>query len=535
MIGSAPRVLLTASLRACAVAAAVLLGVCRVRAAEPRRVQQTTLDGVLEGTLSADGRVRSFKGIPYAAPPVGPLRWKPPQPVAPWANVRPAVEFGARPMQGRIFDDMVFHDPGPSEDCLYLNLWLPEKRAAKLPVMVWVYGGGLVAGSTSEPRQDGANLASKGVLVVSMNYRLGIFGFLAHPELTRESAQRASGNYGLMDMIAALEWVHRNIAAFGGDPANVTIFGESAGSAAVNALMAAPRARGLFQRAIGESGTILRADRALLTRAEAESAGAKFASAELGATSLEALRAVPADRLLAATLKEPRPRFSTIIDGWILPADARSIFGTGQQAPVPLLAGWNRDEDGVRPLFGDEEPSLANLAGRARALFGDRANDFQRLYAASTDAEAQRVGRDYGTDARVGYATWKWLELHRSTAGAPVYRYAFEHTLPLAAGAKKGTDPLAPHAAEIEFVFRTLDSRKLAWRTEDRAVSELMASYWTNFAKTGNPNAASLPKWDVHDPEHGFAVLRFGAEGAAATPDAKRGRYEFLDRMAVGQ
>jgi para-nitrobenzyl esterase len=540
MLRSAPtlsltRFLTTSLLRALAVTAAVLLSICRAGAAEPRQVRQTTLDGVLEGSLSADGTVRSFQGIPYAAPPVGPLRWKPPQPVTPWTNVRPALGFGARPMQGRIFDDMVFRDAGPSEDCLYLNLWLPEKRAAKLPVMVWVYGGGLVAGSTSEPRQDGANLASKGVLVVSMNYRLGVFGFLAHPELTRESAQRASGNYGLLDIIAALEWVQRNIAAFGGDPANVTIFGESAGSAAVNALMASPRAKGLFQRAIGESGTILRPNRPLLTRAEAESAGANFASAVLGAASLEALRAMPADQLLAATLKEPRPRFSTIIDGWALPADARSIFGTGQQAPVPLLSGWNRDEDGARPLFGSEEPRALNLAARARALFGDRANDFQQLYAAATDAQAQRVGCDYGTDERVGYATWKWLELHRTTAHAPVYRYAFEHTLPLAAGAPKGTEPVAPHAGEIEFVFRTLASRKLAWRAEDRAVSELMASYWTNFAKTGNPNGASLPQWDAHDPEHGFTVMRFKAGRAAAAPDLQRGRYQFLDRNALGQ
>jgi para-nitrobenzyl esterase len=218
----------------------------------------------------------------------------------------------------------------------------------------------------------------------------------------------------------------------------------------------------------------------------------------------------------------------------VLPADARSIFGTGQQALVPLLAGWNRDEDGVRPLFGSEEPSLASLAVRARALFGDQANDFQRLYSAATDAEAQRVAKDYGTDERVGYATWKWLELHRTTGGAPVYRYAFEHTLPLAADAPKGTEPVAPHAGEIEFVFRTLGSRKLAWRTEDRAVSELMASYWTNFAKTGNPNQASLPKWDAHDPEHGFAVMHFRAGRAAAASDAQRGRYQFLDRRAMG-
>ncbi len=208
---------------------AFLTGVLPAR--EVSYVQLTTADGVLEGVVSADGKVRTFKGIPYAAPPVGPLRWKAPQPVVPWAGVRPAFEYGPRPMQGLIFDDMIFHDDGPSEDCLYLNLWMPAKPATdKLPVMVWIYGGGFASGSSSEPRQDAGNLSKKGVLIVSMNYRLGVFGFLAHPELTRESGHDASGNYGLLDIIAALQWVHKNIATFGGDPDNVTLFGESAGS-----------------------------------------------------------------------------------------------------------------------------------------------------------------------------------------------------------------------------------------------------------------------------------------------------------------
>ena len=228
------------------------------RAQQLRHVQQQTADGVLEGVVSPDGKVRTFKGIPYAAPPVGPLRWKPPQPVIPWAGVRKAADYGARAMQGPIYSDMVFNDSGPSEDCLYLNLWMPENRPqARLPVMVWIHGGGFVAGSSSEPRQDAGNLSKKGVIVVSFNYRLGVFGFLALPGLSRESEQGASGNYGLLDQVAALEWVKRNIAAFGGDPANVTIFGESAGSESVSALMASPLARGLFRRAIGESGALL--------------------------------------------------------------------------------------------------------------------------------------------------------------------------------------------------------------------------------------------------------------------------------------
>jgi para-nitrobenzyl esterase len=234
------------------------MGVQTVAFAQIRYVQLKTADGVLEGVVSADGKVRTFKGIPFAAPPVGPLRWKAPQPPAPWTGVRKASEYGARCMQGSIYSDMIFHDTGPSEDCLYLNLWMPANPGrAKLPVMVWIYGGGYQAGATSEPRQDGGNLSKKGVLVVSMNYRLGIFGFFSHPELAKESGHDSSGNYGLLDQLAALQWVRKNIATFGGDPDNVTIFGESAGSFSVSALVASPLAKGLFQRAIGESGAYL--------------------------------------------------------------------------------------------------------------------------------------------------------------------------------------------------------------------------------------------------------------------------------------
>lgn len=234
-----------------------------------------TASGVVEGTTSADGKVQIFKGIPYAAPPVGALRWKEPQPVESWVRVRKATEFGARCMQWNIYSDMVFRDAGPSEDCLYLNVWTPATSAdAKLPVMVWIHGGGFQAGATSEPRQDGENLAHKGVVVVSMNYRLGIFGFFSHPELTKESPHHASGNYGLLDQAAALEWVRKNIAAFGGDPEQVTIFGESAGSFSVSALMASPVSKGLIHQAMGESGAFFGGRLPARSLAESEEDGA---------------------------------------------------------------------------------------------------------------------------------------------------------------------------------------------------------------------------------------------------------------------
>jgi len=263
-----------------------------------------TKSGPVKGAISTDGKVRMFKGIPYAAPPVGPLRWKAPQPAASWSSPLDATNFGARCMQENIFGDMVYRDNGPSEDCLYLNVWSPvseAKKPALLPVMVWIYGGGYAAGASSEPRQDGEMLAKKGVVVVSMNYRLNVFGFLAHPGLAKETGRNGSGNYGLLDQVAALEWVHKNIKAFGGNPENVTIFGESAGSFSVCGLMASPLTKGLFQKAIGESGAFFGSSLAITPAADAQLIGEKFASS-VGASSLEELRAKPAAELLKATL-----------------------------------------------------------------------------------------------------------------------------------------------------------------------------------------------------------------------------------------
>jgi len=498
-------------------------------------VQQRIADGVLEGVVSADGLVRTFKGIPFAAPPVGPLRWKAPQPVVPWTGVRRAVDYGPRPMQTRVFDDMVFHDAGPSEDCLYLNLWMPAKpTVAKLPVMVWIYGGGLVAGATSEPRQDGGNLSKKGVLVVSMNYRLGIFGFFAHPELTKESGREASGNYGLLDQLAALQWVKKNIAAFGGDPDNVTIFGESAGSFSVCALMASPLAKGLFHQAIGESGAFFGPSLPTQTRAQAEATCVKFGHEIFKADSLAALRALPAPALLEAAMKQPWDTFGPDIDGYFLPTDCRTIFEAGQQSHVALLAGWNRDEGNDRELFGKQAPTVANFAARAKARYGGEADAFLKAYAATTDDEAKRAAQDFGGDRFIAYSTWKWLDLQLKTGGAPVYRFLFDQTLPLAADAAPGTEPVAPHASEIEFVFQVLSSRNLPWRADDRTVSALMGDYWTNFAKTGNPNAPGLPVWPAYSGQSGYQVMHLTAKAAAA-PDLHRRRYQFLDRAGFGQ
>jgi para-nitrobenzyl esterase len=502
-----------------------------LHAQELRYVQLKTADGVLEGVVSPDGKVRTFKGIPYAAAPVGPLRWRAPQPVVPWTGVRKAAEYPARCMQGRIFADMVFHDSGPSEDCLYLNLWMPANPpVAKLPVMVWIHGGGFVAGSSSEPRQDAGNLSKMGVMVVSLNYRLGVFSNFAHPELTKESEHHASGNYGLLDQVVALEWVKENIATFGGDPDNVTVFGESAGSSSVSALMASPLAQGLFRRAIGESGACFTTRRPMKTLIEAEEAGVKFAKSAFGSESIETLRAKPAQEVLDAALKQPQDSFSQDIDGYFLPADCRSIYASGKQSHIPLLAGWNKDEGSYRSFFAAEDPTAENYVARVKSLFGPNAEAVLKLYPASTDVQAKQAAHDLASDRFTVYSTWKWLEMQLKTGESPVFRYEFDQDLPLSADAAPGTEPAAPHAGEIEYVFRVLSQERLPWTPEDRQVSELMASYWTNFAKTGDPNGPGLPRWPAYNSQDGYQVMHLKANPGPSA-DKHRDRYEFLDQL----
>jgi para-nitrobenzyl esterase len=479
----------------------------------------------VKGAISANGKVRMFKGIPYAAPPVGPLRWKAPQPVAPWTTVREATAFGARCMQGNIFGDMMFRDSGPSEDCLYLNVWAPVpegKKPALLPVMVWIYGGGYAAGASSEPRQDGEMLAQKGVVVVSMNYRLNVFGFLAHPGLAKETGRNGSGNYGLLDQVAALEWVRKNIKAFGGDPENVTIFGESAGSFSVCGLMASPLAKGLFQKAIGESGAFFGSSLAIKPASEGQLVGEKFA-ASVGASSLDDLRAKPAADLLKATLQDPEG-FPVTIDGLFFPEDANAIYAAGKQAHVPLLAGWNRDEMSGGAFFGKDPHTADAFKTKLHEQYKDAADQLLELYPAATDEQAAQSAGALASDGFIAYSTWKWLELQRTTGQSTVYRYEFDDAPP--------TTPSngAYHSAEIEFVFEALPSKNLPWRPEDTKLSDLMSTYWTNFAKTGDPNGAGLPSWPPFSAATGNEVMHLSSDPQAA-PEQNRARYEFLDKL----
>jgi para-nitrobenzyl esterase len=486
--------------------------------------------GSIEG--KASGPIRSFLGIPYAAPPVGELRWKPPAPAARWSRVRAATEFGSRCMQARVYADMVFRDPGISEDCLFLNVWTPAKNAkAKLPVMVWIYGGGFMAGATSEPRQDGGVLARQGVVVVTMNYRLGIFGFFALTELATESDKKAAGNYGLLDQVAALEWVHRNIASFGGDPSNVTIFGESAGSFSVSALMASPVAKGLFHKAIGESGAAFSSNALpfdpMAVRSQRDS---QFAASSLGTQTLRELRAMPAQKILDASVKkgdgEGPPRFAPDIDGYFLPASAPEIFAQGKQSDIPLLAGWNHDEGSYEAVQG--QSPLETLKATATKEFGDKADEFLRLYAAGNDAQARRSLQDLAGDQFIACSTWRWLEAQTATGKQPAYRYRFDLGMPHAA---VDPDLGAYHSAEIEYVFGMLDSKAgIPWRAEDRALSDQMQKYWTNFARSGNPNGPGLPPWPAYRLDTDWQVMHLSQQ-SSASKDVARDRYLFLNTV----
>ncbi|MCX2741695.1 carboxylesterase/lipase family protein [Pontibacter anaerobius] len=513
--------------------------------------QAKTVNGLVEGTMEESG-VRAFKGIPFAAPPTGDLRWREPQPVQNWQGVRSAKKFGPRAMQLPIFGDMNFRSDGMSEDCLYLNVWTPAKsEKEKLPVLVYFYGGGFMAGDGSEPRYDGESMAKKGIVAVTVNYRLGAFGFFAHPELTKESPHGASGNYGYLDQSAALHWVRQNIAAFGGDPARVTIAGESAGSISVSAQMASPLSKNLIAGAIGESGALVNTALDPVPLAEAEQNGVNFAKS-LGANSLAELRAIPAQQLLEATGKPGVGRFVATLDGYFFPKSPVAIFAAGEQAKVPLLAGWNSEEMTYMAVLGREEPTVENYKNAVQRLYGDKAEAILNVYPASTAEEVVQAATDLAGDRFIAYSTWKWMDLHSQTAGKPVYRYLYERPRPpmvpemgnassgLAGGVVKENDPNAikmpqargaVHSAEIEYALGNLASNKVyAWTQEDYKVSEVMQSYFANFIKTGDPNGKGLPTWPAANKGDKVQIMHIDVK-SEAKPEQHRARYELLDKM----
>jgi para-nitrobenzyl esterase len=460
-----------------------------------------TIDsGKVRGAAETSGStVRVFRGIPFAAPPIGELRWREPQPVVRWTGVRRATEFAPRCMQQPLFSDMMFRSPSTSEDCLYLNVWTPAEtgssRQRKLPVLVYVYGGGFMAGDSSEKRYDGAALARRGMVVVTMNYRLGVFGFFSHPELTAKSPHHASGNYGMLDQTAALNWVKRNIAAFGGDPDHIAIGGESAGSMSVSALMASPLSRHKIAAAIGESGAMMDG---LTPRplAEAESEGVAFAQA-VGAPTLAALRSMPANKLLAAQGAATNMHFDAVIDGYFLTESPAATFAMGKAAHVPLLVGSNSQEGPGEAIFGPGSPTVANYRAGLARQFGENANAIFALYPAQSDADVLRVATALASDMFLALPTWKWFDLQRRS-GAPTYYYYYTRVRPQSLIDTAANPPPwgAVHSAEIEYALGNLDVNPLyRWTGDDRRVSSVMSGYFANFIKSGNPNGKGLPLW----------------------------------------
>lgn len=535
-------------------AAIILAGALSGSASGPDRVKIS--NGVIEGIGAQKSGVRIFKGIPFAQPPTGVLRWKEPQPVKNWDGVRKAAQFGPRSMQAPIFGDMGFRSNGMSEDCLYLNVWTPARSGKeRLPVLVYFYGGGFVAGDGSEPRYDGESMAAKGMVAVTVNYRLGVFGFLAHPELTAESPHHASGNYGLLDQAAALRWVQQNILAFGGDPKRVTIAGESAGSISVSALMASPLSRNLIAGAIGESGGITGALPAV-SLSQAEQAGEKFAS-ELGVRSLTALRAMDTQQILEPATKggfASVGRFPITIDGYFFPEDPAAIYAAGRQAHIPLLIGWNSEEMTGRVLFRGQEPTPENYEKAVREIYGARTEEALKLYPAATREEVIASATDLAGDRFIAYSTWKWAELHSKTGRQPIYRYLFARARPpmrsemgnatpgLAGGVVSGQKASAPatppasgavHSAEIEYALGNLSLNNVySWSPDDYKVSKAMQEYFANFIKKGDPNGQGLPPWRTANGDAGAgAVMRLDVE-SRAEPDKYRARYLFLDKSS---
>lgn len=500
-----------------------------------------TTSGILIGTTGESSGVRIFRGIPFAKPPVGELRWKPPQRPAPWTGVRRADRFGPRCMQHPVFGDMSFRSNGVSEDCLYLNVWAPP-AGERLPVLVYFYGGGFIAGDGSEPRYDGESMARRGVVVVTLNYRLGLFGFLAHPDLSAESPERASGNYGLLDQHAALRWVRDNIAAFGGDPTRITIAGESAGSASVSAHMAAPVSRDLIAGAIGESGAMLGVLGAT-PRAEAEQMGVEFAKS-IGASSIADLRRMPTERLHQATKDAPFGRFPLTIDGAFLTEEPTAAYESGRQARVPLLAGWNSEEMTWRALLQGREATPENYARAVRALYPNDADEVLRLYPGRTPEEVIASATDLAGDRFIAFGTWKWADVHGRTSGKAVYRYLYARPRPPmrsepgALGAGTGTMPPATgavHSAEIEYAMGNLATNTVyAWTPDDYKVSSVLQSYFENFVKRGDPNGPGLPAWPAANAGDTVRFMRIDVKSAAER-ERHRERYLLLDRLSGTQ
>jgi len=479
-------------------------------AADPLKVE----GGWIEGGLGRHSDVRVYRGIPFAAAPLGDLRWRPPAPVVPWTGVRATREFGPNPLQAPYADTTSMSYEGPTamgEDCLYLNVWTAAAPGERLPVMVWIHGGGFSLLAASRSAYDGEELGRRGVVVVSLEYRLGMWGFLALPELAHESPKKSTGNYGLLDLVAGIKWVRRNISAFGGDPDRITLFGESAGSEAVSALTVSPLVAGDIQGAIAES--LLFTPEYAGNLEEHERADEAWVRG-MGIASLADLRRLPAPELMARIAAAgAQPSWQPVVDHWILPGDLWTALAGGHHPAIPILTGCNANEAAtlVAPV-----PAAAYVA-QSRQRFGSLAERFLRLYPGPTDAEAADSQRQAFND-EVAWSHRHWAEL--AARKRPAYLYLFTQVPPLPPDVAPGQTPRngASHGSEIPYVFSSLDRLHRSWSEADAYLADLMSSYWANFAVRGDPNGPGLPAWP-HFGSAGGDGLQLGTRIRPIAPD----------------
>lgn len=519
---------------ACGGATDTAVGTSAAGDAAPARRAIDVDGGQITGIAPAPGdEVWIYKGIPFAAPPVSDLRWRPPQPVAPWTGVKEVKSAAPACLQTKRPDDSFYGQivEAMSEDCLYLNIWTAAQEGAHAPVMVWIHGGGLTSGHGAEATYDGSALARRGAVIVTVNYRLGAFGYLAHPLLAAESEHKASGNYGILDQIAALQWVQRNIARFGGNPERVTIFGESAGSWSVHHLVASPLAKGLFHGAIGQSGGGFGQFGAAYPKAQTEAEGAQFVKALLGvaAPTPAAMRAKTGEAILAAVPRGPGSRFSPTIDGWVFPDSIRQIFADGRQNPVPVIVGSTADEGTSLGALAGGPVTPETFRANATKAYGALAKRFLTIYGAANPNEALKSQDAAFTDQHFGWEMRTWARLS-AARDIPVYYYFFSRVAPGPDAARLG----AFHASEIVYVFDNLGKSPFpyanrAYDDTDRALAHQMASYWVNFAKAGNPNGdGGLPVWPPYTREKD-EVLELG-DTIRVSQAVRAARLDFMDR-----
>lgn len=505
-----------------------LLWYCFVAAYKPAPDVVRTNAGPVSGTVNKEGNVRIFRGIPFAAPPLGDLRWKAPQPVASWKEVKACHSFGPSPMQAppvpfSMWSEEFLIPKHPiSEDCLYLNVWTgAQSEKEKRPVLVWIYGGGFASGGAAVPIYDGEAMAKKRIVFVSINYRVGIFGFFAHPELTKESGKNASGNYCLMDQIAALKWVHENIKAFGGDPDNVTIAGQSAGSMSVNCMVASPLAKGYFKKAIAQSGAnflsgVMRSNTSL---SQAEAEGERIARS-LNASSLKDLRNIPAEELM----KKAQGIRGPIIDGYVLPQSIAQIFASNKENRIDLMTGWNEDE-GI--LFGPKKNAV-DFSKELTQTYGPEATKMLKYYPASSDEEAATSQLQLSRDMIFGVQNYTWANV-QSTHGSNVYVYRFTRKVP---GTGEYAHYGAFHTGEVPYAYDNLKFVNRPFEPIDHELAAKMSAYWVNFITSGNPNGRMLPNWPKYSVNDQRVVLLGDKVESVSMPgkDALDFLYDYMSK-----